>query len=204
MLLAVGLLPAVLLLAATGYGLLAPNTWEVSASTTTEVSPDVLIDQIEDVRRWADWMFIGEAGGSDFVAVQHEGPQSGPGASTGWMRGFDMGEAVLLSEVEGAGTYAVAFEERRGARPSDDDAVSLTPEEEPSVWVQTEGSVTITRVAGQAEVTFVETGAAGPRPLGPYLLPFVQQRREDLAVKRVQALVEVARAREARQILIPR
>ena len=200
LLLVVGLLPAVALVGVAAYGFLAPNTWEVRVEAVTDVAPDAVIAQVDDSRRWDDWMFVGDAGASDFVSIEYEGAHTGIGAGAGWRRSFEMGRARMVEEWEDADGYSMMWLSERAGRPREAEPNPLKPQRtnDPTAWVETTGHITVSPEGSGSALVLVHSGTGGPRPLGPFLLGALASARRDKAESQLEALVSTAEARSMR------
>lgn len=196
MLLMVGLVPALLLCLVAGYGMIGSNTWSATSSVALNVQAEDITVLTDDVRKWRDWMLIDHVADEDFVTVQSQ-QYTGAGATLGWMTGFLAGEVVLQSEWEDGESYSLDWLERRAGRPV---ATSTDPNPEPTGWTESTGTLEV-RLAddGGITLTLIESGSAGPRPLGPFLVGTVGAKRHDVLDERLAALAELAKVAARRR-----
>jgi len=198
LLIGVGLLPTLLLLVAVAYGFIGPNTWSATTSVTlSDVEPEDAIGLVDDVREWREWLLIDYVGDGGLETVQEAGT-AGEGARLQWTHGFLAGELYIASERDNASSYALDFRELRAGRPR---ATGTRDVASPTVWTESRGTVTVERVEAGVRLTFSEHGLGGPRPIGPYVVARVQERRHAALDQRLRALAELtkvhARRREA-------
>ncbi len=196
MVLMVGLVPAIGLSLVAGYGMLGPNTWSVTSTVALDVQADDVTVLTDDVRKWRDWMLIDHVADDDFTTIQTR-QVTGAGATLGWMTGFLAGEVVLRSEWEDGESYSLDWLERRAGRPA---PTSTDPTPEPTGWTESTGTLEV-RLAddGGITLTLIESGSAGPRPLGPFLISTLRAKRHDVLDQRLSALAELAKVAARRR-----
>lgn len=179
-----------------GYGMLGPNTWSVTSTVALDVQADDVTVLTDDVRKWRDWMLIDHVADDDFTTIQTR-QVTGAGATLGWMTGFLAGEVVLRSEWEDGESYSLDWLERRAGRPA---PTSTDPTPEPTGWTESTGTLEV-RLAddGGITLTLIESGSAGPRPLGPFLISTLRAKRHDVLDQRLSALAELAKVAARRR-----
>lgn len=196
-LLALGLLPALVLVGVAAYGFVAPNRWEVRAETEVELPLDDLQVLTDNVARWPEWVLADVVGEDDFTSVLDQDQIAGGGATVQWMTGFLTGDAQLMYEVEMASSYTLVYQERRAGRPS---ATVAQPEPEPTAWRQIDGELDVELLDdGRLRVVLSESGRGGPRPIGPFVVARLQDKQQDVVEAKLTALVDQAAARAERR-----
>lgn len=197
-LLVVGLIPAIVLIAVVGYGLLAPNTWAISSSVALDAAPEDVIPLAEDVTRWRDWMLVEQRDDPGFETIEQGGrPTTAAGATISWNTSYRTGDLMLTSEWEDALSYSMDWRERRAGRPPAPSSTAVLPGSRtgPTAWVETTGTVEVRLADDGITLTLLERGRAGPRPLGPFLVSSVAETRQDVLDARLTALAEVVQRR---------
>jgi hypothetical protein len=141
------LIPILLLIAAAfGFGMMAPDGWDVSVSVEIEAPPEVIFPYIDELARWEQWTHLSESGNSRFTFT-YEGPTrglgaiavcSGPGSNVRW-------QVTSSNEQEG-----IRFDELlEGSTPA-------------------KGAILFEPMGAVTKVTWTDKGSLGTFPLIRY------------------------------------